>query len=45
MSNHLNPRQRRELRGAHATGDVRRVNALTRRLARHPRSTRQGGTP
>lgn len=40
MSNHLNRRQRRELRDAHASGDVRRVNALSRRLARHPRATR-----
>lgn len=40
MSNHLNPRQRRELRDAHASGDVRAINALSRRLARHPRRSR-----
>lgn len=40
MSNHLNPRQRRELRDAHASGDVRAINALSRRLARHPRHSR-----
>jgi hypothetical protein len=40
MTNHLNPRQRRELRDAHASGDVRAINALSRRLARHPRTTR-----
>lgn len=40
MSNHLNRVLRRELREAHANGDVRRINALSRRLARHPRTVR-----
>jgi len=40
MPNPLNPRQRRALRAAHANGDVRRINALSRRLARHPRDHR-----
>lgn len=40
MSNHLNPKQRAALRRAQATGDVRAINALTRRLARHPRARR-----
>lgn len=40
MSNHLNPHQRRALQRARATGDVRAINHLTRRVGRHPRDQR-----
>jgi hypothetical protein len=40
MSSHLNTHQREALRRARQTGDVRTINRLTRRAARHPRDAR-----